>query len=358
MLLDCTTLLIGALVLFVLKLVYGFIITQQKKAGHRKNTQIKIDQLKKHHERIEKELDKFHDLDHLQEVLPGASIREIHRLLFEDRRVTCVNLLKFFTKRSLKYGLELKHVVQLTFDSALEIAKQRDIEFKNYKTFEELPPLFGIPVSIKDHIEMKGYDTTLGSASRLFKPAEKNALMVDQVILKGGIPFCKSNLPQLLLINETNNWIVGRAENPWNRLRTTGGSSGGEAGLISTGCSPIGLGSDGGGSVRIPALLCGLYGFKPTSLRHSRVGVLGPGSYTPSNIHYACGPLGKNLDDCERLLMAMCDKESTEKYDPLTPPIAWDHDMVTASSKIKKLKIGYISNIPVCLRFNLALSNL
>ena len=114
------------------------------------------------------------------------------------------------------------------------------------------------------------------------------------IIQGGGIPFVKSTVPQLLLINETNNFIWGRAKNPWDVKRTSGGSSGGESGLVAAGCSPLGLGSDGGGSVRLPANYCGLYGFKTTGARYSLIGHKKPSEYVPRHIGSALGPLAKN----------------------------------------------------------------
>jgi len=166
----------------------------------------------------------------------------------------------------------------------------------------------------------------------------------------GAVPFVLSTVPQLLLINETNNFIWGRGKNPWNVLRSCGGSSGGEAGLVSSGCSPIGIGSDGGGSVRIPAIYCGLHAFKPTGNRFTMAGHKKSSEYNPRHIQSAVGPLAKNTDDCERLIKALCNQELMHSEEPLKKFSPWNiSNKPELSSKIiqGKLRIGYITNFKV-----------
>jgi Asp-tRNA(Asn)/Glu-tRNA(Gln) amidotransferase A subunit family amidase len=167
----------------------------------------------------------------------------------------------------------------------------------------------------------------------------------------GGVPFMRSNVPQLLLINESNNWIWGRSENPWDRKRTTGGSSGGEGGLVVLGASPIGIGSDGGGSVRIPALYCGIYGFRPTTKRFTNFGHKEPSKYAPRHIYACIGPLAKCVDDVERGLEAMQNYDLMHQVDFLKPEIPWDRtiskDILGDINNGGKLKVGYIMNFEV-----------
>ncbi len=115
----------------------------------------------------------------------------------------------------------------------------------------------------------------------------------------GAIFFVRSNLPQSLMIYESFNNIYGRAENPWDRTRTPGGSSGGEGGLIASRCSPLGIGTDVGGSVRVPSELCGIFGLKPSP---NRVSSLGQVELTPTFgadrvVPYVFGPMARSTDD-------------------------------------------------------------
>ena len=114
------------------------------------------------------------------------------------------------------------------------------------------------------------------------------------------IPFVKTNVPQLGMTFESVNKIWGRAENPWDKNRTPGGSSGGEGGIVASRCSLIGLGSDLGGSIRIPSEYCGLFGLKPTSTRISNTYHAHLSDDTKSltnNIALCLGPLGHSAED-------------------------------------------------------------
>ena len=171
------------------------------------------------------------------------------------------------------------------YDEAIEQAKQIDRIYEANKNNDDWKPeerLFGIPISVKDVYEIYGHDTTMGAAVNCFKPKRADGLIIKILKGHGLIPFVMTTTPQQLQTNETNSWIFGRAENPWNNRRSTGGSSGGEAGVISLGCSPIGLGSDGAGSIRGPALGTGIYGFKPTKERWPLEGHVKVGGYLNS----------------------------------------------------------------------------
>jgi len=152
------------------------------------------------------------------------------------------------------------------FEEAIERAKELDRYFE--KTGELVGPFHGVPISLKEHFKVKGCPTTLGFSSWLDRP------VIDQdgtltVVAKhlGAVPFVKTNIPQTMLAFECNNPLWGRTTNPYNSAYTSGGSSGGEAALLACGGTVISLGSDIGGSLRIPAGYCGLYSLKTTAKR-------------------------------------------------------------------------------------------
>lgn len=120
---------------------------------------------------------------------------------------------------------------------------------------------------------MEGTDSTCGIAARCFQPAAEDALVVRLLKEAGALPFCKTNVPQSLISFETVNNIFGRTLSPWDRERTPGGSSGGESALLASRGAPLSLGTDIGGSVRIPCGFAGLYGIKPTADRMSNKGL-------------------------------------------------------------------------------------
>ena len=171
--------------------------------------------------------------------------------------LNCIN-------RSHRIGNKvLSSVTDEMYDEAYSRAQELD---KLTKSAKSKLGLFGIPISIKDNIHVKGTDSTLGAAVRCLHPLESDALLVQAIRNAGGVPFVKSNIPQLLLMPESENRIFGVARNPWSLDRTPGGSSGGEAALIAAGCSILGVGGDIGGSIRIPACYCGIFGFKPSNI--------------------------------------------------------------------------------------------
>lgn len=118
--------------------------------------------------------------------------------------------------------------------------------------------------TLKDQFNLKGYDTTLGYVGRSFAPAEQDATVVKMLKSLGAVVVAKTNLPQSIMWCETDNPLWGLTTNPYNRDYTPGGSTGGEAVLIAGGASMLGMGTDIGGSIRIPSHMMGIYGLKPS----------------------------------------------------------------------------------------------
>jgi fatty acid amide hydrolase len=135
-----------------------------------------------------------------------------------------------------------------------------------------LPPLHGVPVTIKECLDLSGTASTFGLPSRAGHRAAADEIHVARLRAAGAIPIAKTNVAQALFFYESDNPLYGRTVNPWNAERTPGGSSGGEAALIAMGASPLGLGTDIGGSVRIPAAFCGIASMKPTAGRCDDMG--------------------------------------------------------------------------------------
>src|ERR1700728_4406214 len=132
---------------------------------------------------------------------------------------------------------------------------------------ERLPALSGLPVTIKECFDLAGTASTFGLTSRRDVIESKDDPYVAALRAAGAIPIAKTNVPQLLIFTETDNPLYGRTNNPWDLERSCGGSSGGEAAVIAAGASPLGLGNDLGGSLRIPAAFCGITSIKPTAGR-------------------------------------------------------------------------------------------
>lgn len=192
---------------------------------------------------------------------------------------------------------------------------------------EWLPPLAGVPISVKDTIDQEGFSSTCGLAVRTMRPRKKDSVLLSILRNAGAIPVIRSAVPQALMFPETMSAHWGVASNPWNVARTPGGSSGGEGVLIATGATPVGIGSDIGGSIRIPAHFCGIVGFKPTPNRISKCGMavsrLNNVSGQEAVISVA-GPMARCVDDCELVMQLWLRKESVMwSVDPYTSPVPW-----------------------------------
>jgi len=218
-----------------------------------------------------------------------------------------------------------------TFELARETAKKAD---DIVKKGEKLGLLHGIPTSIKDLMQTKGIRTTYGS--KLYEDfiPEQDDVAVQRLIAAGCVILGKTNTPEFGSIALTNNMLFGETKNPWDVERNSGGSSGGAASAVASGIGPLALGSDGGGSIRVPSSCCGVYGLKPTFGRipsYPRIGIA-----FKTLDHY--GPIVRYVKDAALMLNVM------KGYHPADNNSFPDDDIdyvKTLDNKPKKLKIGY-----------------
>jgi fatty acid amide hydrolase len=158
----------------------------------------------------------------------------------------------------------LNAVVFSRYDTARAEARAADRQRANG---EPLPPLHGVPITIKECLDLAGTPSTFGLPARTHTMAAQDDQYVARMRAAGAIVLGKTNVAQLLFHTECENPLYGRTNNPWNLERTSGGSSGGEGAIIAAGGSPLGLGTDIGGSLRYPAAYCGIASLKPTAGR-------------------------------------------------------------------------------------------
>jgi Asp-tRNA(Asn)/Glu-tRNA(Gln) amidotransferase A subunit family amidase len=218
-----------------------------------------------------------------------------------------------------------------TFELARETAKKADEAVKGSK---KLGLLHGIPTSIKDLMQTKGIRTTYGSKLHEDFIPEQDDVAVQRLIASGCVILGKTNTPEFGHIALTNNKLFGETKTPWDIERNSGGSSGGAASAVASGIGPLALGSDGGGSIRIPSSCCGVYGLKPTFGRipsYPRIGIV-----FDSMDHY--GPIVRYVKDAALMLNAM------KGHHPADHNSLPDDDIdyiEIIDEKPKKLKIGY-----------------
>jgi amidase len=188
---------------------------------------------------------------------------------------------------------KLNAVVQLAVDNAREQAREADTSLARG---EIKGPLHGVPITIKDNIETAGIISTSGTKGRTeFVPVE-DATVVKRMKGAGAIILGKTNLPEVGLAFESDNLVYGRTNNPYDLERTPGGSSGGEAAIIAAGGSPLGLGNDAGGSIRLPSHFSGIAGIKPNTGRFPRTGHFFPPGGIIDTL-WQVGPMARFVED-------------------------------------------------------------
>ena len=231
--------------------------------------------------------------------LAFASISQI-ALLFRKRKLSPVELAKVMLARIAQLNPKLNAYISVCADLALAQAKQAEAELfapRGRKAHRDRGPLHGIPISLKDNIYTAGVRTTAGSKIlKDFIPTQ-DAVVVAQLKQAGAIILGKTNLHEFAYGVTSNNPHFGPVRNPWDLSRIAGGSSGGSAAAVAAGLCHGSIGTDTGGSIRIPAALCGIVGLKPTLGRVSVAGVI------PLSPKLDCaGPLARSIRDAALLL--------------------------------------------------------
>ena len=179
-------------------------------------------------------------------------------------------------------------------------------------------PLHGLPVTVKSSIATAGYRCEIGSLLHKGDVPREDAVVVARLRAAGALILGTTNCPEFLMAYETANLLHGRTSNPWDLDRSPGGSSGGESAAIAAGLSAAGLGSDSGGSVRVPAHFTGICSLKPTPGRIPSRGHLPP-CVGPFSILGAIGPMARTIADVQLLFRTLAGQDSA---DPVSPPLA------------------------------------
>ncbi|OIW26872.1 putative fatty-acid amide hydrolase [Coniochaeta ligniaria NRRL 30616] len=213
-------------------------------------------------------------------------------------------------------------LTEIFFDDAIERAKKLDREYDPKSRGKALPPLFGLPISLKDSFQVRGYGTSTGLACYVDQPAEDNSALAAMLLDLGAVLYCKTNLPQSIMTGDPHNNVFGRTLNPRNKLLTAGGSTGGEGALLALRGSILGAGTDIGGSIRVPSVCNGIYGFRPSVglVPHGGVRDLTPPG--TDGVRSTAGPMATSLRDCSLFLKSILQAD-TWRYDSTAISVPW-----------------------------------
>jgi amidase len=251
-----------------------------------------------------------------------------------NKKVSPVELVEAHLARIESLHPQLNAFVQVDTAGAREQARRAEDAVAQKR---ELGPLHGVPLSIKSSIAVKGLRWEDGTRLRKGVIADEDAPLVARLRNAGAIILGTTNTPELLMAWETDNLLHGRTNNPWDLSRTPGGSSGGEAAAIASGCSAGGVGSDGGGSIRVPAHFSGICGLKPTPGRIPATGHF-PTSVGPFALLGVVGPMARTVADLKLLFEVM---QGPDDGDPSAAPVPvrWPD-----KEALKGLRIGYFED--------------
>jgi fatty acid amide hydrolase 2 len=234
-----------------------------------------------------------------------------------QREVTAAEVVDAHISAVRRVNPRLNAIVAERFEVARGEAEAADARIAAAAPDEPLPPLLGVPCTVKEAVAVAGMPNSAGVVARRDVVAEASAPVAQRLVDAGAIIIGVTNTSEMCMWVESENRLYGRTHNPYNPTRTAGGSSGGEGAAIGSGVSPIGLGSDIGGSIRIPAFCCGVFGHKPS------LGVLpGTGSWPPvddgTRPLFTHGPLARRAEDLMPLLRVLAGPDG---IDPLVGPV-------------------------------------
>src|SRR5271166_460389 len=253
---------------------------------------------------------------------------------FRRKEISPVEVLAVHLERAQALQPKLNAFVHLDGESALARARQAEAAIQQG---EPLRALTGIPLTVKSCIDVAGWPCPAGSLLRKDYVPASDATLVARLESAGAILLGNTNTPEFLMAYETDNRVTGKTSNPWDLSKSAGGSSGGEAAAIASGCSMGGVGSDGGGSIRAPAHFSGICGLKPTPGRIPATGHFPPGAGAFGWIGVV-GPMARTVADLRVLFQVMA---GPDPGDALSAPVPVRQ---ISAQELRGLRIGILEN--------------
>jgi len=264
---------------------------------------------------------------------PYCTFAEIRQEI-RSKNVSPVEIVELHLKRIEALQPKLNAFVHLDLEGARRQARAAE---NSVLRGAQLGSLHGVPLSIKSCIDVAGWHCSAGSLLRRDYIANQDAPLVSRLKAEGAILLGNTNTPEFLMAYETDNRLTGKTSNPWNLTHSAGGSSGGEAAAIAAGCSAGGVGSDGGGSIRVPAHFCGICGLKPTPGRIPATGHFPPGAGAFSWIGVV-GPMARTIADVRSLFEVMAGPDAGDALSAPVPLRAY------RQGELRGLRIGILES--------------
>jgi amidase len=252
-------------------------------------------------------------------------------VLLRTKKISALELADEYIRQIARLNPHLNALIDFDPDRIRALAKTVDNDTDKHG------PLAGLPVTVKSSISTAGHRCEIGSVVNRGSIPEKDATVVARLREAGAVILGTTNCPEYLMAYVTDNLLHGRTNNPWNLDYTPGGSSGGESAAIAAGMSAGGLGSDSGGSVRVPAHFTGICSLKPTPGRIPGFGHLPP-CIGPFSFLGAVGPMARTIDDVTLLFNALSGQDAV---DPASPPVAL---RMPSLDDVKRLTVGYFED--------------
>jgi amidase len=245
-----------------------------------------------------------------------SAVEWLERMAIGD--LSARELTEHYIERALEANGRLNALAGFDPEAAMGAAEAAD----RSRARGDHRPMLGLPITVKDSLEVAGLPATGGSLARAGFVPERDATVVRRLREAGAIVLAKTNLPEYSSSYETDNLVHGRTVHPLDPERTPGGSSGGEAALVAAGASALGIGTDGGGSIRVPAHYCGVLGLRPSV---GRVPVTGNWPATRASGYmdlYCVGPLARSTEDLDLVLPLIAGPDGLDPYAVPAPLVA------------------------------------
>jgi Asp-tRNA(Asn)/Glu-tRNA(Gln) amidotransferase A subunit family amidase len=261
------------------------------------------------------------------------SISEILEAI-RSKNLSPVEILEAHLQRIQSFEPKLNAFVHLDAEAARHQARAAASLVTRGAT---LGPLHGVPVTIKSCIDVAGWPCPAGSLLRKDYIPNQDAPLISRLKSAGAIVLGNTNTPEFLMAYESNNLLTGKTSNPWNLAYSAGGSSGGESAAIASGCSVGGVGSDGGGSIRVPAHFCGICGLKPTPGRIPATGHF-PACAGAFSWIGVVGPMARTIADVCQLFKVMAGPDPGDALSAPVPPRSY------SEKEWRGLRIGILES--------------